>query len=72
MSPGSMIIYYFDPKQPTTRGHQWNLTFERELVDNMVVRAGYAGTHGSRLDMYKALNEGPAVYRDLWGRAANP
>jgi hypothetical protein len=64
MAPGSFMAYYFDPHQPTTRGHQWNLTFEREFAENMVVTFGYVGTHGSRLDQFAALNETTPDY--IW------
>ena len=55
---------YFDPDQPTTRAHEWNLTFEREFLDNTVVRIGYVGTHGARLDQYYTYNQAPNNY--IW------
>jgi hypothetical protein len=59
---GSFRTSYFDPSQPTTRAHEWNLTLEREIFDNTVVRAGYIGTHGSRLDQFYTFNEQPNSY----------
>jgi hypothetical protein len=59
---GSFRTSYFDPSQPTTRAHEWNLTLEREIFDNTVVRAGYIGTHGSRLDQFYTFNEAPNSY----------
>ncbi len=59
---GSFRTSFFDPNQPTTRAHEWNVTLERELLDNMVARAGYVGTHGSRLDQFYTFNEAPNNY----------
>jgi len=64
ISRGSFTVSYFDPHQPTTRGHEWNWTLEREMLENTVVRLGYSGTHGSRLDMYNSLNQAPTDY--IW------
>jgi hypothetical protein len=46
ISRGNFLVSYFNPDQPTSRAHEWNLTFERELLDNTVLRFGYVGTHG--------------------------
>jgi hypothetical protein len=59
---GSFRTSYFNPSQPTTRAHEWNFTIEREIVDNMVLRAGYVGTHGSRLEQFYTFNEQPNAY----------
>jgi Carboxypeptidase regulatory-like domain len=59
---GSFLTSYFNPHQPTTRAHEWNMTLEREILDNTVVRAGYIGTHGSRLDQYYTFNDSPDNY----------
>jgi len=64
VSRGSFLTSYFDPHQPTSRAHQWNLTFEREILDNTVVKFGYVGSHGSRLDMYYTYNDSPNDY--IW------
>ncbi|MFB3825320.1 MAG: carboxypeptidase regulatory-like domain-containing protein [Bryobacteraceae bacterium] len=61
---GNFSVVYFDPDQPTSRAHQWNLTLEREFLDNDVVRVGYVGTHGARLDQYYTYNEGPNAF--IW------
>jgi hypothetical protein len=44
------------------RAHEWNLTLEREVMKATVVRAGYVGTHGSRLDQYFNFNDPPGNY----------
>ena len=65
MTPGSFSVHFFSPDQPTSRAHEWNLTLEREIMDNMVARAGLVGTHGSRIDQYYQYNEGP-VSQYVW------
>ena len=62
VSRGSFLTSYFNPRQPTSRAHEWNLTFEREMFDNTLLRFGYVGTHGSRLDMYYTYNQSPNDY----------
>jgi hypothetical protein len=59
---GSFRTSYFDPEQPTTRAHEWNLTVEREILDNTVVRVGYVGTHGANLEQFYTFNEQPNSY----------
>jgi hypothetical protein len=59
---GSFLTSFFDPHQPTTLAHEWNLTVEREIQDGMVVRAGYIGTHGSKLEQFYTFNEQPNNY----------
>ncbi len=59
---GSFRTSYFDPNQPTSRAHEWNLTLEREIGDNVVVKAGYVGTHGVRMDQFYTFNEQPNAY----------
>lgn len=61
---GSFRTSYFDPSQPTTRAHEWNMLIEREIMDSTVVRAGYVGTHGSRLDQFYTFNDTPNDY--IW------
>jgi hypothetical protein len=59
---GSFRTSFFNPSQPTTRAHEWNLTLEREIFDNTVVRAGYVGTHGARLEQFYTFNQQPNNY----------
>jgi hypothetical protein len=54
---GSIAASFYDPDQPVSRADQWNLTLEREVVRNTVVRIALVGTHGSRLDQYEEINE---------------
>lgn len=61
---GGFRTTYFDPDQPSTLSHQWNLTFERELMDQTVVRIGYVGNHASRLEQFYTYNDAPNAY--IW------
>jgi len=62
ISRGSFRTSFFDPHQPTSRSHQWNLSLERELVDNIAARVQYIGNHGARLDQYYQYNDAPPNY----------
>ena len=64
VSRGSFLTAFFDPEQPTSRAHEWNLTLEREIAANMVVRAGYVGTHGSNMEQFYMMNQQPNSY--IW------
>jgi len=59
---GSFRTSYFDPSQPTSRAHEWNLTVEREIMDDTIVRAGYVGTWGVRMDQFHIFNQQPNNY----------
>lgn len=60
--PGNFIIAGFDTHQPTTTAHQWNLTLETDLGQDVVFRLGYVGTAGRNIDQWERLNEGPNNY----------
>ncbi|MGH9662467.1 MAG: carboxypeptidase regulatory-like domain-containing protein, partial [Bryobacteraceae bacterium] len=59
---GSFLTSYFEPEQPTSRAHEWNLTLEKEILDSTVVRIGYVGTHGSKLEQFYTFNDAPNTY----------
>ena len=61
---GGGATYYLDPRQPTARAHQWNLLVERELYANTVVKAGYIGTHGTRMSQWYTFNDASPGY--IW------
>jgi hypothetical protein len=48
---------YFDLDQPTTRVHDWNLTLEKEVMRDTVLRASYVGLKGVRQDSYDDWNQ---------------
>ena len=61
-TPGSFSVICFAPDQPSAQAHEWNLTIEREVIPNTVLRVGYVGTHGSNLSQYTNRNDPPNSY----------
>ena len=61
---GSFRTSFFDPNQPTSRAHEWNLSLEKEIMPNTVARVQYIGNHGARLDQFYEWNETPPDY--IW------
>ena len=45
---------------PSSYMQNWNLILERQLADDLLVRAGYVGSKGTRLQMTSEIN--PALY----------
>jgi hypothetical protein len=62
LNNGSINTSFFDPNEPSARVHTWNLTVEKEVAANMLVRVSYQGNHGSDLDMYQDLNQQLTTY----------
>jgi hypothetical protein len=50
-----------EQKIPNSNSYQWNFTVERELVNNLGVRASYVGNHTSHLPFYNYNINLPAV-----------
>lgn len=65
---------YFDPNQPSARAHTWNLTFEKEVMANTIVRISYNGNHGAHLESYEDLNQSLLSYGNYnwYKRTGNP
>ena len=61
---GSATAFYLDPRQATARAHEWNLTLEREILDNTSVKVSYVGTNGVRLAQYYSYNDPMNLY--IW------
>jgi hypothetical protein len=59
---GSPSAKFFAAEQPDTRVHDWNLTLEREVAANTVLRASYVGNHTSNLQMQRELNTATPEY----------
>jgi len=49
-------VAYFNPHQPQSRVYDWNLTAEKEVAANVVVRAAYVGNHSAYQDSYDNWN----------------
>ncbi|MEK7404131.1 MAG: TonB-dependent receptor [Acidobacteriota bacterium] len=64
ITPGteSFQIAYFNPHQPTSRVHDWNLTVEKEMPWNTVLRMSYTGNRASYQDSYDNVNEPMPTY----------
>jgi hypothetical protein len=61
---GTGTVYYMDPKQPTARAHEWNMTLEREIIDNTSLKLSYVGTNAIRLNQWYSFNDQANNY--LW------
>jgi hypothetical protein len=47
---------YFDLEQPTSVVHDWNLTLEKEVMRDTVLRVAYVGNKATRQDSYDNWN----------------
>lgn len=56
--PGVQVIG-LSPELPTTRAHQWNMTFETEVMKDTVVRIGLIGTAGRDNESVQRFNANP-------------
>ena len=54
---GGFGAAYFAPDQPSSRSDQWNLTIEKEVLGNTVVRAALIGQYATKLDQFYDYNE---------------
>ena len=61
---GSGTITYYARNLPEPRVHTWNLTLEKEIMANTVVRARYFGNHGSNLGINYSYNQSTPSY--IW------
>lgn len=48
---------YFDLDQPSSRVYDWNLTIEKEILPNTVLRVAYVGNHAAYQDSYDDWNQ---------------
>jgi hypothetical protein len=61
---GTGTVYYMDPRQPTARAHEWNLTLEKEILDNTSLKVSYVGTNGIRMNQWYSYNDTANAY--IW------
>lgn len=64
LTPGSTSTYYFNPHQPTNYVRDWNVTIEKEIMANTLVRAGYVGNHSGNQGQTLFYNEQTPAY--IW------
>ena len=48
---------FFDPNQPSARVYDWNLTLEKQVWNNTLLRVAYIGNHAANQDSYQDLNQ---------------
>lgn len=60
----SFTVAYWNPNQPTSRVHDWNVTLEKEILTDTVARVAYVGNHLAYQDMVDNYNDGPNSY--IW------
>ncbi|MDQ6700131.1 MAG: TonB-dependent receptor, partial [Acidobacteriota bacterium] len=51
-----------DPRFPSLRIHEWNLTLEKQVSGSMVFRVRYNGKHGVNADQLNEINPAPTNY----------
>ncbi len=53
---------YFAPRQPSSRVHDWNLTLEKEIMRQTLLRVAYVGNHATHQDSYDDWNAPMPTY----------
>jgi len=58
ITPGTVNFQdiFFDPHQPSNRVYDWNLTIEKELTSNTVLRMAYVGNRATNQEVVDGLN----------------
>jgi hypothetical protein len=51
-----------DPYHTESRVQDWNLTFEKEIMDNTIVRVAYVGNHGDHQQQEVHYNDSTPAY----------
>ena len=70
---GGSLDQGVDPNYRDPQSNQWNVTVEREIASNTLVRASYVGMHTYRLSITEDLNQIPASTTPyVSGTPANP
>jgi len=64
VTPGNNQLTYFSPNQPDSLTHTWNLTLEKEISANTVVRVRYIGSHSANLSQNYNYNSATPAY--IW------
>lgn len=64
LTRGSATVSYFAPDQSEPRVQDWNLTFEKQILESMVARASYIGNNVQRLEQVYSYNQQTPAY--IW------
>jgi hypothetical protein len=62
--PGGANASFFATNQPDSQVQNWNLTLEKQIMANTVVRVGYVGNHSANLDVLNSFNNSTPAY--IW------
>ena len=61
---GSPLAWFFARNVPTPRVQDWNVTVEKEVMENTVLRASYVGNHANNLEQFHSFNDATPAY--IW------
>ena len=64
LSNGSANVSYFALNQPDPRVQNWNVTLEKTVMANTLLRVGYIGNHSSHLEQVFQYNNTTPAY--IW------
>jgi hypothetical protein len=64
LNPGDTYNWFWNPHQPTNYVDDWNVTLEKEIMANTLLRFGYVGNHGGNQGQAYMLNDSIPPY--IW------
>ena len=64
ITPGSTYNWFFNQDYPTNYVNDWNVTIEKEIMSNTLLRVGYVGNHSGNQGMVNSFNEQTPAY--IW------
>jgi hypothetical protein len=64
LTAGSLTSSLIDPHYPDARVHDWNLTFEKEILPRTLARVAWVGNHAAYMDVFRNIN--PAASQFVW------
>jgi hypothetical protein len=64
LAAGCCGISYFNTDMPDPRVQDWNITAEKQIMSNTLVRVGYFGNHSGRLEQLYQYNSSTPDY--IW------
>jgi hypothetical protein len=64
LQPGSANISFFGLHQPDPQVQNWNLTLEKQIIPDTVLRFGFVGNHSAHLEQLLQVNQSTPTY--IW------
>jgi hypothetical protein len=64
LTPGSANATFFPADMPDARVQDWNLTFEKEIMSDTLIRVGYFGNHSDHIEQLYQFNNSTPGY--IW------